>query len=83
MTMNNMANIEHIYSTNAVLLISRYSDTLAVIKKAKNKYVQYVNKSYDEQIPLTRDELYDLFDTSGAILGFHHQVLTAVFISRF
>ena len=66
-------NIQQNYTANAILLISKYSDTLIVIKKINNQYVKSNNKPYAEQIPLTLDELHDIFDTSSAILGFYIQ----------
>jgi hypothetical protein len=67
-------DVEHYYIPIAILLISRYSDTLAVIKKESNKHIQYVGNSYSEKISLSNGTLSDLFDTSGAILVFHNQV---------
>lgn len=70
-TITDINNIEYRYRISSVLLISRYSDTLIVIKKKQNKYIQYVNNSNTEQLTLNR--LHDLFDTSSTILGFHRQ----------
>ncbi len=67
-------DVEHYYMPIAVLLISRYSDTLSVIKKESNKDIQYVGNLYSEKISLSNGTLSDLFDTSGAILVFHNQV---------
>lgn len=78
-----MKNVEHSYTPNAVLIISRFSDTIVVVKKKRNNYVQCVGNLYSEQIPLSHDQLYDLYDTSATILVFHHQVFIIVFIAKF
>ena len=76
-------NIKHSYTLSAILLISRYSDTIVVIKKDGNNYVQCIGNFYSEQIPLSHDELYDLYDTSATIFAFHHRVFIRVFIANF
>jgi hypothetical protein len=76
-------NIEHNYAPNAVLLISRFSDTIVVIKKEGNNYVQCIGNLYSEEVPLSHDQLYDLYDTSATIFAFHHQVCIHVFIANF
>ena len=76
-------NIKHTYTLSAVLLISRYSDTIVVIKKNGNDYVHCTGNFYSKQIPLSHDELYDLYDTSATIFAFHHQVFKTVSIANF
>ncbi|CAF4164381.1 unnamed protein product [Rotaria sp. Silwood2] len=66
-------NAEHSYSPRAILIISRYDNTIAIIKQESNKFIQYVGNTYLEQTPISYSKLTDLFDTSGAILVFHHQ----------
>ena len=35
---------EHFYEVAVVLIISRYSDTIFIIKKESNEYIQYVGE---------------------------------------
>jgi hypothetical protein len=74
-------NIEHRYTAIAVLIISRFSDTIIVIKKKGNNYVQCTGNLYAEYVVLSQDKIYDLYDTSAAILVFHRQVF--VFLAKF
>jgi hypothetical protein len=68
----------------SVILISRYSDTIIVIKKESNNYIQYVGDLYSEPVSLSYDTLCDLFDTSGTVLVFyHHQVFITVLVASF
>lgn len=78
-----MQNIEHRYIAIAVLLISRFSDTIVVIKKIGNNCVQCIGSLYSEQVLLSQDKLYDLYDTSAAILVFHRQVFIMVSSGNF
>jgi hypothetical protein len=76
--------MEYCYVPIGVLLISRYSNTIIVIKKESNDYVQYVGNSYSESISISYDKLSDIFDTSGKLLVFHRrQVFKTVLVAGF
>ncbi|CAF3829497.1 unnamed protein product [Rotaria sordida] len=66
-------NVEYAYTPRAIFLISRYSDTISIIKQQSNKFIQYIGTTYSEPIPISYSKMIDLFDTSGTILVFYHQ----------
>ena len=69
---------DHSYKPAAVLLISRYSDTVTVIKHEGDIYTQYIGETYSEALPLPSSKMADAFDTCGYILVFYHQVQVSV-----
>lgn len=70
----NVQNTNYSYRAASVLLISRYSDIITVIKKESSDYIQYIGNTYSEPIVLSYSKMADLFDTSGTILIFYYQV---------
>jgi hypothetical protein len=67
-------NILHSYKPTAILLISRYSDAVVVIKREANDYIQFNDDHFSISKELTISKMADLMDTCGHILVFYHQV---------
>lgn len=72
--MTDSQNIVHSYTPMGILLISRYSDTAAVIKHEGDIYIQYNGDDYSKRTPVSISTIADLFDTCGHILVFYRQV---------
>ncbi|CAF4415281.1 unnamed protein product, partial [Adineta steineri] len=82
--LNDIENVQYYYPATAVLIISRYSDNIVVVKKEANTYFQYTGDTYSDRISLSYNKLCDHFDTSGKILVFHQrQVIIFIFAGQF
>ncbi|CAF1498004.1 unnamed protein product, partial [Adineta steineri] len=82
--LNDIENVQYYYPATAVLIISRYSDNIVVVKKEANTYFQYTDDTYSDRISLSYNKLCDHFDTSGKILVFHQrQVIIFIFVGQF
>ena len=51
--------IEYSYESNSVVLISRYSDTIAIIEPGSSNFTQYVGDMYSESILLSCSKMAD------------------------
>ena len=73
---NDLNNVQHRYTPIGILLIffSRFSDSIAVIKRESQGYVQFLQDDYSHSVQLSSSRVSDLIDTSSSILIFHHQV---------
>ena len=71
---NDSKNVHHSYTPIAILLISRFSDSIAVVKQESQGYIQFPQDDYSHSVPLSYSRFSDLIDTSSSILIFHHQV---------
>lgn len=62
--------------TYCVLLLSRYTDTAAIIKQEANVYVEYRGQMFSESSTTTTSQMADLLDTSNFILVSYKKVST-------
>lgn len=74
-----MQKTEYKYESSFILLISRYDDKIFVVEVKSNHYVRFTGTTYSDRTVLSSDKLADLYDTSSAILVFHHQVMKIIF----
>lgn len=71
--------IQCCYKPKAVLLISRFSDTAAIIKQENGDFVEYNGDTYSTCTLLSKSRMAVLFRTCGSILLFYHQVNIIIF----
>ncbi|CAF4221628.1 unnamed protein product [Rotaria sp. Silwood2] len=74
--------IKSSYKPVALLLLSRYNDSIAVIKPEGNKFIQYTGDTYSKTVPISYLKMIDLFNISGSILCFHRQVNLAALMTN-
>ena len=55
-------------------MISRYSDTITIVKQEPDKLLKFIGDTYLTSVNLPYSYMNDLLDTSNAILLFYHQV---------
>ena len=60
-------------------MISRYSDTIVIVKQKSNKLFKFVTGTYSTPTDLSYSEMNDLLDTSSTILVFYHQVFEVLY----
>ncbi|CAF3501805.1 unnamed protein product [Rotaria socialis] len=74
-TLTDINNFQHSYTPTSCLMISRYSDTIIIVKKESNKLLQYTGDAYSVAADLSYTKLNDILDTSSTILIFYRQNL--------
>ena len=80
---------QFIYKTMVVLIVSRYSNTIYIVKKEADHYMTYTDHSYEKTVMLSQSDLMDLFSTSMSIMAFYSRVsekffnLTEVYLTCF
>ncbi|CAF1441600.1 unnamed protein product [Adineta ricciae] len=67
-------DITYCYTAASILLISRYSDTISVIKRIGSDYIQYSGEKFSESSVLSYSKMADLFDISSTNLIFYYQI---------
>ncbi|CAF0902184.1 unnamed protein product [Adineta steineri] len=67
LNLNDIENVQYYYPATAVLIISRYSDNIVVVKKEANTYFQYTGDTYSDRISISYNKLCDHFDTSAEV----------------
>jgi hypothetical protein len=70
---------QFIYTTAAILIMSRYSNVMSVVKKEADKYITYNNHLYVDSVPLSTSQLLDLLDTSMSIMAFYSRVSNKIY----
>ncbi|CAM4846474.1 unnamed protein product, partial [Rotaria magnacalcarata] len=74
-TLTDINNFQHSYTPTSCLMISRYSDTIIIVKKESNKLLQYTGDAYSVAADLSYTKLNDILDTSRTIFIFYRQNL--------
>jgi hypothetical protein len=69
-TLTDDDGIDYRFHTTAILLISRYSDTIKIIKREDSLFTQYTGPVYSASASLSSSKMADAFDTCSTILVF-------------
>ena len=75
---NDFYDVQHHYTPIAILLISRFSDSITVVKRESQGYVQFLQEDYSQSAHLSHSSFSDMIDTSSSILIFHIQVCETI-----
>jgi pyruvate formate-lyase activating enzyme-like uncharacterized protein len=67
------------YKPMAILVISRYSNIMTVVKREADNYITYNNHLYTDILPLSKSKLSDLLDTSMCIMAFYSRVSNRIY----
>lgn len=67
-------DVQHIYVATAFLMISRYSDSITVVKQDRDGHAQYTDDHYSTRVNISHSRFSDLIVTSGSLLVFYCQV---------
>ncbi len=70
---------QFIYTAAAILIMSRYSNVMSLVKKEADKYITYNNHLYTDSVPLSKSQLLDLLDTSISIMAFYSGVSNKIY----
>ena len=62
-------------------MISRYSNTITIVKQESEKLLKFIGDTYSTSVDLPYSHMNDLLDTSNAILLFYHQVFEILVLS--
>lgn len=55
-------------------MISRFSDSIAVVKEDHDGHAQYIDDDYSTRVNISYSRFADLIVTSGSLLVFYRQV---------
>ncbi|CAF5228016.1 unnamed protein product, partial [Rotaria magnacalcarata] len=80
-TLTDINNFQHAYTPTSCLMISRYSDTIIIVKKESNKLLQYTGDAYSVAADLSYTKLNDILDTSSTFLIFYRQVFEVLILN--
>jgi hypothetical protein len=69
------------FHTTSILLLSRYSDTVTIIKREDSLFTQYTGPTYCDGVRLSTSKMADAFDTCSKILVFYHRVNIIILIA--
>ena len=72
--LNDSSGRQFIYCVISIAIISRYSDSVVVVKKIGDRYMMYNDHMYHNQQPISESELCDLLDTCIDVMAFYRRV---------
>lgn len=67
-------DIQHRYVATAFFMLSRFSDSIAVVKEDFDGYVQYIDDHFSARVNISYSKFADLIVTSSSVLVFYNKV---------